>query len=134
MVWIIQPMERKDPLSGQGNGKWDLVARSDEGGGFHPCLPTSDHPGFDTAELAAADPVARAIAGRITGIARELEPYQQRVVDEKWELDSKIEKLMAFLAAPSPAATGLELLEAQLLAMRSYSEILGKRIGEFTGG
>ena len=69
MVWIIQPMERKDPETNQGSGKWDLVARSDEGGGFWPALPYPDHPGFDSPEEAAADPEARAIANQTAGFA-----------------------------------------------------------------
>jgi hypothetical protein len=102
MVWIIQPMERKDPETKQGLGKWDLIAKSDEDGGFWPCLPTPDHPGFDTPEEAAANPEARAIAANTAGLTPKpsIAPYQQRVVDEKRELDQRIIKLVAFLQSP----------------------------------
>lgn len=69
MTWIIQPMERRDPVTQEGSGKWDLVARSDEDGGFWPAIPNNgEHPGFDTPEEAAANPEARAIANMTAGI------------------------------------------------------------------
>ena len=62
-------------------------------------------------------------------------PHEQRVVDEKTELDSKLEKLKAFLK--TDIALGLPfddrcLLVKQATVMTAYSGILGKRIERFT--
>lgn len=64
-----------------------------------------------------------------------MQPYQQRVVDEKTELDGRLEKLNAFLA--SEKREGLPADEAgrmvaQAEAMGTYSRILGERIAHFT--
>jgi hypothetical protein len=61
-------------------------------------------------------------------------PHQQRVVDEKIELDGKIEKLMAFLT--TGLFDGLDngeksRLRIQLAAMQTYSTALGERIAHF---
>lgn len=62
-----------------------------------------------------------------------LEPYQQRVVEEKQELDAKIEALKNFNKNPKgiirPAA--IFLLAQQEEIMQQYSEILQKRIDLF---
>lgn len=61
-------------------------------------------------------------------------PHQQRVVDEKAELDSKREKLIAFWetpifhALPQPEQ---KLMQEQAVHMRHYSEVLSKRIAGF---
>ena len=64
----------------------------------------------------------------------QLAPHQQRVVDEKRELDDRREKLMAFFSTPIfhglPESEQIRL-ERQAVAMRSYSEILGERIAAF---
>lgn len=64
-----------------------------------------------------------------------LAPHQQRVVDEKTELDDKIVKLRAFMSN-NKIYGELEqvdrlLLQAQANAMERYSELLGKRIARF---
>ena len=62
-------------------------------------------------------------------------PHQQRVVDEKTELDGKMEKLEAFLGTPlfkSLPAGEQHLLEEQYVAMDRYSDLLGLRIKAFT--
>ena len=64
-----------------------------------------------------------------------LSPFQQRVVDEKKELDERIVKLGAFLY--SATFMSLPLAEVDRLAeqfsiMEEYSEILRKRIAAFT--
>lgn len=65
-----------------------------------------------------------------------MEAYQERVVEEKKELDSKVEKLDHFLNN----TTGLDSivddvekrrLHFQLNVMSSYSLILGDRIANF---
>lgn len=62
------------------------------------------------------------------------QPYQQRVIEEKRDLDSRIDRLCAFCqgdvfqALPSYEKL---LLEAQLHAMTGYSAILGSRIAGF---
>lgn len=61
--------------------------------------------------------------------------YQQRVIDEKAELDARLEKLAAFQASDAFAALALisqEHLEAQLVAMTDYSDALNERIELFT--
>lgn len=64
-----------------------------------------------------------------------MKPYQQRVVDEKSELDGKREKLLTFFL--SDVFSTLDdaekhRLERQGLAMRDYSLVLGERIQAFT--
>lgn len=60
--------------------------------------------------------------------------YQRRVVDEKAELDARLEKLVAFtisdlyLRVPSMEQ---ERLNAQKHHMTAYSAILGARIAAF---
>jgi hypothetical protein len=61
-------------------------------------------------------------------------PHQQRVVDEKRELDEKIEKLMQFLT--TGLFDGLDSgeksrLRIQLAAMQAYGTALGERIAHF---
>lgn len=67
-------------------------------------------------------------------MSKQLAPHQQRVVDEKRELDERREKLDAFYS--NPVFHGLPESEQSLLlrqgvAMRAYSEILGERIAAF---
>lgn len=64
-----------------------------------------------------------------------MEPYQQRVVDEKNELDTKRGNLMAFFST----SVFLRLdqgekdrLRTQHLVMGIYSDILNQRIEAFT--
>lgn len=64
----------------------------------------------------------------------ELKPYQQRVVDEKIELDKKLNALVAFFENPwwaKLAADEQARLRRQSEVMREYSDILGARIGAF---
>lgn len=65
---------------------------------------------------------------------RSMEPYQQRVIDEKTELDAKREKLKVFMN--SEAFRGLPFEERNRLMdqaniMKDYSIILDERIGAF---
>ena len=67
-------------------------------------------------------------------MSKQLAHHQQRVVDEKRELDNRREKLMAFFSTPifhGLAESEQIRLERQAVAMRSYSEILGERIAAF---
>ena len=63
-----------------------------------------------------------------------LAPHQQRVVDEKADLDERREKLQAFYSAPVfhglPESEQSSLF-GQGVAMRTYSEILAERIARF---
>lgn len=64
----------------------------------------------------------------------KLQPHQQRVVDEKTELDEKRDKLSIFF--DSDIYNGLDeenksLLRIQHGVMTQYSDILSKRIGLF---
>lgn len=63
-----------------------------------------------------------------------MEPHQQRVVDEKKELDEKKHKLAVFFG--STIFAGLDkvdrdLLELQHSTMEQYSQILQMRIERF---
>lgn len=61
-------------------------------------------------------------------------PHQQRVVDEKSELDEKLSKLDAFLRTDTFKRLRNEeqiLLDRQATAMQIYSGILGERIKLF---
>lgn len=64
------------------------------------------------------------------------QPHQQRVVDEKAELDDKATKLSEFIGT-NPIFETLdpaeqERMKEQCEIMWQYSEILGKRIAAFT--
>lgn len=64
----------------------------------------------------------------------ELQPYQQRVLDERAELDEKAVKLEIFLQSPAfDALNDYEqaLLGRQFLTMRKYSAILAERISRY---
>jgi hypothetical protein len=63
-----------------------------------------------------------------------MEAFQQRVVDEKTELDAKLAKLTpfteskTFASLPEPERT--RLLRQENI-MKRYSEVLGERIAAF---
>lgn len=63
-------------------------------------------------------------------------PHQQRVIDEKKELDDKATKLSQFIGTnPVFETIGVderERMKEQCEIMWQYSEILGKRIAAFT--
>ena len=65
-----------------------------------------------------------------------LAPYQQRVIDEKADLDAKIMKLADFIvqtaAYKSLGSAEKDRLNRQHTAMRAYSGVLGERIEAFT--
>lgn len=66
----------------------------------------------------------------------DIPPHQQRVLDEKAELDSKLEKLSAFISSDKftsivSDAAERERLVCQEETMRDYSGILGERIAAF---
>ena len=64
----------------------------------------------------------------------EMEDYQQRVIEEKKELDEKINKLRIFLGASPFKSLTVEnqsLLKDQYVVMAQYSTILAKRIDLF---
>lgn len=62
-----------------------------------------------------------------------MKPYQQRVADEKRDLDEKINKLNIFLLDRTKSISSNErmLLERQMRVMREYSNILQTRINGF---
>ena len=68
----------------------------------------------------------------------EMQPHQQRVVDEKAELDEKLTKLRAFMPDDESNKIFMGLpqdekvrLIRQEAVMSEYSEILGERIAAF---
>lgn len=64
-----------------------------------------------------------------------LEPYQIRVIQEKQELDQKLEKLMSYLESAHFASLpeyDRALLTMQSAVMANYSLVLGLRITEFS--
>lgn len=66
----------------------------------------------------------------------QLKPHQQRVVDEKTELDTKATALSNFIGEgaifPNLDAAEQERLREQCELMWEYSEILGARIAAFS--
>jgi len=61
-------------------------------------------------------------------------PHQERVVNEKFDLDEKLSKLTKFLNSElftSLAADERSRLRRQQIAMQDYSNILGERIAAF---
>ena len=65
-----------------------------------------------------------------------MEAYQQRVVEEKDELDGRIERLYRFISPPTETYENLPedekiRLQDQLLYMRRYSRVLWDRIAAF---
>ncbi len=63
-----------------------------------------------------------------------MQEWQKRVVEEKAELDERIEKLEAFIASPKFEVISTYhavALKDQAAVMRRYSEILGRRIAMF---
>jgi hypothetical protein len=64
-----------------------------------------------------------------------LQPYQQRVVDEKRELDERRTRLAAFILGDAFGSLPMQersLLSDQFSAMCEYSRLLGERIKLFT--
>lgn len=64
-----------------------------------------------------------------------MKPHQERVIEEKRELDSKLTKLSAFIGGETFKtldADEQQRMHAQARAMQDYSEILGERIAAFT--
>jgi len=64
-----------------------------------------------------------------------MQPHQQRVVDEKTELDDKLTKLMSFIDG-NPVYAELpedeqKRLKEQAIFMRGYSDVLAERIAAF---
>ena len=63
-------------------------------------------------------------------------PHQQRVIDEKEELDAKLGKLIPFLASDTCLSLPFDersRLKRQSEVMAEYSAILGERISAFVG-
>lgn len=66
----------------------------------------------------------------------QLAPHQQRVVDEKRELDEKLQKLTAFISSEKFVSIVQDEAERERLvcqeeAMADYSAILAERIEAF---
>lgn len=67
-------------------------------------------------------------------MSKELQPHEQRVLDEQSKLCEKIIKLADFLAKPQPPFINNDqwfLLNTQLGAMALYRDILAQRIKAF---
>jgi hypothetical protein len=63
-----------------------------------------------------------------------MKEFQQRVVEEKAELDKKLTKLRAFFETESYIGLDWEeqdRLQRQVGFMKSYSDVLAERIEEF---
>ena len=64
------------------------------------------------------------------------QPHQQRVLNEKQELDGRIDRLEQFLRSPKtgevPEAE-IDRMERQADAMRAYAAILSERIAAWPG-
>jgi hypothetical protein len=69
-------------------------------------------------------------------MAKTLEPHQERVVQEKRELDERLAKLTSFMDGPIyPTIDRDERFRImhQRYVMREYSDVLGYRIAAFGG-
>lgn len=68
-------------------------------------------------------------------MAKELQDFQQRVVEEKQELDDKISRLTTFMQRydydDRASSSEHARLTSQLDLMRQYSQILKQRIEAF---
>ena len=69
-------------------------------------------------------------------MSQQLAPHQQRVVDEKRDLDEKLQKLTAFISSESFATIVQDADERGRLVrqdeiMKDYSAVLGERIAAF---
>jgi len=69
-------------------------------------------------------------------MSQQLAPHQQRVVDEKRDLDEKLKKLTAFISSESFATIVQDddergRLVCQEEIMKDYSAVLAERIAEF---
>ena len=66
----------------------------------------------------------------------QTQTYQQRVIEEKTLLDSKIARLTTFVESEFMQSLGIEDqvdLRVQLVQMTAYHETLGRRISRFSG-
>jgi len=57
--------------------------------------------------------------------------FKERLIDEKQQLDEKIEKLKSFIQSENfqkIEAVQMSLLNAQMFAMSTYSQILAERL------
>ena len=64
-----------------------------------------------------------------------MEAWQERVIEEKKELDAKIVKLVSFMygeARSCDPGVDYDLLRSQLQSMLDYSDVLGRRIYLFS--
>jgi hypothetical protein len=91
---------------------------------------------FEHVVQGAAPLVERPALGAAFPGYNDMQPHQQRMVDEKCQLDARRAKLMPFFDTPTFA--GLDpaeqaRLNTQALAMATYSHILTERIAAFTG-
>ena len=78
--------------------------------------------------------LAEYVQGAVHAGFVRLEPFQERVVEEKNELDDKIRKLSSFIGGTIFASLDDQersRLSIQLQHMNGYSEILGQRIASF---
>jgi hypothetical protein len=70
--------------------------------------------------------------GRTEAVA--LQPHQERVVEEKKDLDTKIDKLKDFIEGPIHSTLPEEektRMATQLHHMKEYATVLGHRIAAF---
>jgi len=71
------------------------------------------------------------LGGVIKPTKINMSTFKERLVDEKTQLDEKIEKLEAFTLSENfqkIEAVQMSLLNAQLFAMKTYSQILVERL------
>jgi len=137
-AWLIEAVVRGDFLVVDGvahittlegimaaqPGDWIIRGVKGE---IYPCKPDIFTATYEAADQQPAPGAAH--AGYST-----MRPHQQRVVDEKVELDEKHRRLRVFLIGD--VFGGLDeaeqrRLQAQVVAMKVYSDILGERIAAF---
>ncbi len=116
--WVLPTVE-----SGADDGY--LVEYTDGG--------TPNHPDF-SGYISWSPKAQFEAAYRERAAVEGLQPHQQRVVDEKAELDEKMDKLTAFMDTPIFSHLPVpeqERLAQQLMHMGNYTATLHERIAAF---
>ncbi len=97
--------------------------------GGKPNVPT--HEGYVSWSPKAQFDAAYRERPEVPGIA----PFEQRVVDERNELEEKLSRLLSFLQNKGDSVSDQEnaRMNIQVIAMGRYLEALNERIGAFMG-
>jgi hypothetical protein len=114
MVWYVQPMQLKD-ADGNPSGKWHLIAKSDEGGGFHVCSEQE----FDSPEEAQSDRASQLKAKEITGFPAPWEVEELKVKGSIQSMTSELEAI-ANLSQKQDVHALLAKIGADIEALKGF--------------